>query len=331
MLSERHRISHHGCTPPITLTVLGAALLVVMLSCGGGVSEEEFNAVMKDLETEKTHSQALESDLAIERADATRLVEAVDRFEARVAELESGLAKERAAIIRVQEKIDEAEVEAGLLAAFLAWNRKDQEEFAARFTDSAISETLLSVPTSLGELPIALRRVMDTAVADDTATIHAMFALGTQRHSVRYSMVKQDGVWKIGGEERLSPKVHGDTPVVDIKVDGCAQASDSEIFIGQTVAFKVENVRQEETHLILKMVAEDVDPGLLLHSSMASPEGVSEVAFVREAKSGVIINIAFTEPLEPGRYVLLCFSRDPGVINGVPPTAEGIVATFMVE
>ena len=190
---------------------------------------------------------------------------------------------------------------------------------------------MLSVPETVGEPPIALRRVMNAAVTNDTATIHAMFALGTQRHSIRYSMSKQDGVWKIEKEDRLSPKVHGDIPVVDLKLDGCSLLSESPAVIDQLVAFRIENSGQEHPHLIMKMVAEGIDPGLLLQSGLAPAEGVSDVAFVRETKSGESINIAFTEPLQPGRYVLLCYPQDPVVIKGDPPAAEGIVATFTVN
>ena len=286
---------------------------------------------MKDFEIEKTNSQAQESELAIERANSARLVEAVDRLEARIAELESELAKERAAIAKTQEWVDEAEAEAALLAAFLAWNRKDREEFVARFTSNGISETSLSVPAGLGEPAIALRRVMDAEVTDNTATIHAMFALGAQRHSVRYSMVKQSGVWKIEGEERLSPKVHGDIPVVDLKLDGCKQLSESETMIDRIVAFRVENSGEEQPHLILKRVPEDIDPEELLQSDPTPSEGVGDVAFVGEIKAGESINIAFTDPLQPGRYVLLCYPQAPGGIEGVRSAAEGIVATFRVK
>ena len=99
---------------------------------------------------------------------------------------------------------------------------------------------------------------MDATVTDDSDTIHAMYVLGTQRHSVRYSMAKQAGVWKIDGEERLSPKVHGDTPVLDVKLDGCARVSDSEAMINRIVAFKVRNSGQEHPLLILKRVPEYV-------------------------------------------------------------------------
>ena len=330
MLRKRRRSGQHGWPAAIFL-LLAVVSIAALVSCSSGVPEEDFNAVVKDLETEKAFTESLESELATDKASSVRLVEAIDRLEARIAELESKLAKETAAIAERQDKVDEAEAEAALLAAFLAWNRKDREEFEAHFSDAGISETLLSVPASLGEPAIALRRVMDAAVIDDTATIHAMFALGTQRHSVRYSMAKQDGVWKIGGEERLSPKVHGDAPVVDLKLDGCSPLSESEIMIDQNVAFRVENSGQEHPHLVLKMVAEDFDSGLLLQGDVAPAEGVSDVAFVREAKSGESFNIAFTKPLQPGRYVLLCYSQDPGAINGGRPAAEGIVTTFTVK
>ena len=119
----------------------------------------------------------------------------------------------------------------------------------------------MSIPVILGEPPIALRRLMDAAVTDDTATVHAMFALGTQRHSVCYFMAKQAGGWKIEGEERLSPKVHGDTPVVALKLDGCSLLSESESTIDRNVAFRVEISGREHPHLILRRVPKDIDLG----------------------------------------------------------------------
>jgi len=156
---------------------------------------------------------------------------------------------------------------------------------------------------------------MDATVTGDTATIHAMFALGTQRHSVRYS---------IDGEERLSPKVHGDTPVLDVKLDDCARVSDSVVMIDRIVAFKVRNSGQEHPHLILKRVPDDVDQETLLHGDVGQ-----DVAFIRDTRAGEDINIAFTQPLQPGRYVLLCYPEEPGGIKRV--AAEAIVATFMVK
>ena len=109
--------------PFAIIWLIAGTVILAAISCSGGVSDAEFNAVIKDLETEKTNSQALQSDLARERADTARLVEAVDRFEGRIAELESLLSKGRTAIDRSQDSVHKAKADAALLAAFLAWHR----------------------------------------------------------------------------------------------------------------------------------------------------------------------------------------------------------------
>ena len=79
--------------------------MLSVISCSGGVSEEEFKGVVNDLETEKAVTESLESELAAERVSRVRLAEAVDRFESRIAELESEIAKERAGIAGRQERV----------------------------------------------------------------------------------------------------------------------------------------------------------------------------------------------------------------------------------
>ena len=317
--------------PSAMIPLLAALVAAAGVSCSSGVAKEEFEAVQEDLETERALSQSLESQLAQEGADVALVEKTLDRAEARLAELVSELAREKARTAGHRERVDEAEAEADLLAAFLAWNRKDPEGFSASFTDKGISGTSLSLPALLGEPPIALRRVMDATVSSDTATIHAMFALGTQRNSVRYSMAKQGGVWKIDGEERLSPKIHGNSMVVDVRLDGCESMFDSETITGRNVALRVENVGEEHHHLILKKVPEELDLGRLLQGNEPPSQGVDDVAFVGAPRAGELINVAFTEALQPGRYVLLCYPLDPKDDEGVQLLAEGIVAAFTVR
>ena len=156
MFTNGREISHNGSPlgkPFAIISLVVGAIMLAVISCGSDVSEAEFNAVMKNLETEKTDSQALRSELVMERADTARLVAIVDRIEARIAELESKLAKERAGIAKRQGSADKASAQAALLAAFLAWNRKDREGFKASFTENGISETALSIPVNLGKPP----------------------------------------------------------------------------------------------------------------------------------------------------------------------------------
>ncbi len=176
-----------------------------------------------------------------------------------------------------------------------------------------------------------MRRVMDATISSDTATIHAMFALGTQRNSVRYSMAKQGGVWKIDGEERLSPKIPENTTVVDVRLDKCASMFDSETITERNVALRVEHVGEERHNLILKKVPEELDLGRLLQGDEAPSEGVDDVAFVGAPGTGELMNVAFTEALQPGRYVLLCYPLGPKDDEAVQLLAEGIVAAFTVR
>ena len=282
--------------PVLALAVVGAA-------CSSGVSEEEFEALRQDLATEREKSQSLESQLAQERSEVADL----------------------------QQSVEEAEVREALLATFLAWNRKDADGFVAGFTDRGVSESLLFLPESIGQLPIALRRVMDTTVSGNTATVHVMFALGTQRSSVRQSMVKQDGVWKIDGEERLSPGIQSGTTTVDLQIDECTLVSESNAVTSANVAFRVENVGKRPHHFMLNRVPEGLDLMLLLHGDGSPHEGIEDVAFVDSLEPGEQINVAFTKPLAPGRYVLLCFRPNLDDPQGLPHIAAGIVAEFTVH
>ena len=88
---------------------------------------------------------------------------------------------------------------------------------------------------------------------------------------------------------------------------------------------------EEHHHLILKKVPEELDLGQLLQDHQPPSQGVDEVAFVGAPRAGEVMNVAFTEPLQPGRYVLLCYPLDPKHDEGTQPLAEGIAAAFTVR
>ena len=322
--------SRHSTSQLLAFIPLVVALAVGIASCGSGVPEKDFEALQEDLLNERAQSQALSAELTEESAHAARLSESIDEAEMQRAEIESRLAQDRATITGLQKRVDEAEVQATLLATYLAWNRRDQEVFRAGFTDSGFSNTLLSLPESTGDPPIALRRVMDAEVSGDTATIHAMFALGTQRNSIRHSMVKEAGAWRIDDEERMSPKIGSGTKAVDVRIEECNFAFGSNTLTDGSVAFKVENASSQPHHLILARVPDDLDPFQTFQRGEA-PRGIESVAFVDTLTHGYAINMAFTEPLDSGRYLLLCYESDPNESKPRPLVATGIVAEFMVQ
>ena len=311
--------------------MLAAVMLIAAVSCGNGVSDDELSAVQNQLQAEKALSQSLNSELNAEQAEVARIGEDVVLLEVRIVGLESELAKERATVAASQEKIDSAEAQVALLSTFLAWNRKDRDAFTANFTDTGLSGTVLSLPESLGDPAIAPRRIMEATVSEDTVTVHAMFALGTHRHSVRYSMAKQGGVWKIDAEERLSPKIKGDPTVVNVRLDGCASASRTEAVVEGKVAFTIEHAGEGHQHLILKKVPENLDLERLLQDEPAASEGVVDVAFIASTMAGKSMNVAFTQALQPGRYALVCYPQGSVDAEYGQSPAEGIVATVTVN
>ena len=249
MVAETTRFSRKNWMAVVLL--LTAVMAVAAVSCDNGDSDEELSTVQNELQAEKSLSQSLSSEVAAEQAEVARLMEDINLATVRVVGLESELAKERATVAANRERIDSAEAEAALLAAFLAWNRKDREGFAANFTNSGFSNTVLSIPENLGEPSIALRRIMEATVSEDTVTIHAMFALGTHRNSVRYSIAKEGGAWKIQSEERLSPKIKGEPAVIEVRLDGCTSLSESGTVVKGNVAMTIENAGEGSQHLIV--------------------------------------------------------------------------------
>ena len=299
---------------PKMLVPLVVGLAIAWASCGVG-QPDELAAVQQELRAETAKVGTLESQLSMEKGNVSRLQESVDESDTRLAALEPQLAREKENVAELRVRIDEAEAREALLATFLAWNRKDQDGFNAGYTDNGISGTLLSLPESIGDPPIALRRVMDTSVSGETATIHAMYGFGTQRSSVRHFMVKENGAWKIEGEEQLAPKIRGGTTTVEVELDQCMLAIDTGAMTSRNVAFIVSNTGGHANRIVLSRV---------LEGRSDAEEAAENIAYVNTLEQGAHTNVAFTEPLTPGRYAFSCLVTDPD-------HAKGVVAEFIVE
>ena len=180
----------------------------------------------------------------------------------------------------------------------------------------------MSLPESIGNPPIGLRRIMDTEVSDDMATIQVMFGLGTQRNSLRHSLVKTDEGWKIDAEERLSPKLKEGTPAVDIGIDECSLESGSTELPSRKAALRLENAGDVARHLELIQVRDELDPSEAANGQIPAADVIEIVAHTHNLRPGEKTNLAFTAPLNPGRYVLVCV--------GGPDAGPGVVADLIV-
>ena len=155
------------------------------------------------------------------------------------------------------------------------------------------------------------------------ATIHVMFGLGTQRNSLRHSLVKTDDGWKIDAEERLSPKIKEGTPVADIGIDECSLESGESGESGSTglasgkAALRLENVGDVSRHLALVQVRDEIDLSKVEGGQIPAADVIGIVAHVHDLGPGEKANLAFTAPLSSGRYALVCVGpagADRGVV-----------------
>ena len=281
--------------------LLLAALALLMSSCGDGVTQEELDA---------------------EKARVASLEAKVEEAEIQMALVQSQLAQQSTEAADLRNAVDQAEAREAMLAAFLAWNRKDAETFLSSFTDRGLASSVLSLPQSIGDMPIGLRRVMDVEVSGDTAHVQVMSGLGTHRNSVRHSLVKTGEGWKIDGEERLSPKIKGATIAVDTRLDGCSlEAGDRALTTGN-VAFKVENAGAVARNLALVQIADELDLTRVVDGPIPGEAVIDVLAHVSGLQPGETTNVAFTAPLGAGRYALIC--------TGPADAGQGVVAGFAV-
>ena len=290
--------------PGLLLAGILLTLVALASSCGGGVAQEEFDA---------------------EKARVADLRAKVDKAEAQMALVQSQLAQARAEAADLRKVVDGAEALQTLLTALLAWNRKDSAAFQSSFTERGLADTVMSLPESIGNPPIGLRRIMDAEVSDDVATIHVMFGLGTQRNSLRHSLVKTDDGWKIDAEERLSPKIKEGTPVADIRIDACSLESGESGSTGLAsgkAALRLENAGNVARHLALVHVRGAIDLSKVEGGQIPAADVIGIVAHVHDLGPGESANLAFTAPLSSGRYALVCV--------GPADADRGVVADLVV-
>ena len=306
-------------------------MALVFTACSTGVAQEDFDAAQRSLEQEVARAQSLESRLSQEEVKQASLQAKLDQAEVRAAELdterikaevkttqlESKLTAQVEAAGELQGEVDEAQALQALLETFLAWNRKDEKVFKAGFTETGLADTVLALPLAMGEPGIGLRRLIDISAAGEVATIHVMFALGTQRHSVNIALVKEEGGWKIDGERRLPPKIKKGAATVNVTIDDCRLSFDTTSVSGGNVVFKLVNSGGRHHHLVL-------------HDG-SDISGSSQIAFVRDLEPGAEMNVAFARPLKPGTYLFQCLNADQVDSRVSPASARGSLAEFRVR
>ncbi len=234
---------------------------------------------------------------------------------------------------------EEKTVQQAFLTAIEKWNAKDVDGFVAFSTDEGLVSsfgegegTAADVKTALAEFigseEIANPKFLETKVSGDTATLDVVFSFGSAFTRSKFSLVKVGGAWKQNSEEsNLSVDVPAGTAVVHVDANEFAFGVDTSEIKG-TFAFEFANVGKQHHELGLGKIPADVNIEDLLKRAAASPDGtLPDVEFIggTSADAGDTTNLVFAKPLEPGRYIMVCFVNDEAEgENGTPHALKGM-------
>jgi hypothetical protein len=230
-----------------------------------------------------------------------------------------------------------AEVEAAVQAAIDAWNDGDLDGFLAAFTDNGIQalfdasrEDASEFLAPAGEPALQLGEFSATEVDGETATTEVSgFFVGALGTPQRFSLVLEGGVWLIDDREFLAGEVPEAATAVDLALSEFAFNFEPSDITGGNIAFNVQNIGGEPHEIGMARIAADADLEELVRSEEEEPPGLlEEVGFVGPFEAGSEATVLFTEPLEPGRYVLACFIE---AADGEPHALKGMIAEFTIE
>lgn len=230
---------------------------------------------------------------------------------------------------------DASAVEAAVRAAADALNEGDVEAFAALWTDKGLQEvfgeTRAAFPEAVGYYvrghQWALGEVSNTQVSGDTATTEAVLFLGAAGFPKRFSLTKEGGAWKIDGGEATTAGIPDGTTAVDLTQTEYKFTFDKSAITSGNIAFNVSNIGREQHEVRLVKAPEDLDIEENLQSGQ-EPEGLQEIGFVEPLDPGEETTLLFTEPLGPGRYVMVCLVS---AADGERHALKGMVDEFTVN
>ena len=218
----------------------------------------------------------------------------------------------------------------------------DVAGFLERWTDNGLEqlfhETSDSFQTGyyVGAKQYSLGVSSETTVSGDTATTVAALYFRLVGVVRRFSLIRQDGVWKIDGGT-LTTTDAGEAAVIDVDFGDSAILFDASAIVDGNIALRVHNstTQRHELNILTAVPERDItaffehpedEPPLPEGRSM--PEGTDFVGGVSAIDPGVTVTVLFSEPLPAARYVFFCNSEDDP--SGQPHSKSGEFAEFTI-
>jgi hypothetical protein len=230
---------------------------------------------------------------------------------------------------------EEMAIEASLQRTVDAWNDADVDTFLAGFTDEGIAadfdgasreEAMMFLPEFIGQPPISLESFTILELGAETAEVDILLAFGAVLDLGRHELIRE-GLWKIGDGETLAVEIPDDVNAVELELGEYFFDYDMDDVADGNFAFEVENGGEQFHEVVLVSIEEGIDFEEALQSEEGPPEGIEPVAqaFFAPGEGGTMV---FTEPLENGRYGMVCFV--PDAETEVPHAFLGMFSEFEV-
>jgi hypothetical protein len=242
---------------------------------------------------------------------------------------------------------DIADVRAAIAANLAADEAADADAYFATVTDDYVEnvfgafgvteELIRAAPGDfLGDPPSFDPAEVDIEIDGDTASVVVSdTSEGVPALSwIEGTLVKEDDTWLL---DRIEPTDADETPddaqEVDVAMEDFAFSFDEDDFeAGKATVFNLTNDGDQPHFLLFAKIPDDANLEELLQSE-DEPEGVVTIADSFVFSPGQEGQVTVDQPLEAGRYVMLCFITDPpdDFENGVPHAFKGMQADFRVE
>lgn len=241
---------------------------------------------------------------------------------------------------------DIADVEDTIKQAFADWNAKDLEKFTAHFTDAGLVSsfgddievaTATDVKAALAEF-IGVDLLSDptfneTIVDGTSATSDVQFSVGTGLDHAKFTFTKVGDEWKLNEEESLTVAIPAGYTTVHVDLNEFAFALDTAEISDATgkVALEASNVGKQQHEIGLARIPADVTIADILAADGELP-GIEFITGAGPIEPGEGDNLVLGEPLEPGRYMLVCSLPDTAEgPDGPSHASKGMIKDFVIE
>ncbi len=218
------------------------------------------------------------------------------------------------------------------------YNAKDVQGVLGLYTDKGLnSQYLLTreeattlMPDFIGRLPLAIFRFVETKVTGDTAEAQVLTSAGRVASEDIVNLVRDAGAWKVDGYARIPAHNPGGRLYINVSMKEFAFDFDASLIKDGNVSFKIKDDGQQRHEVILDRIPQDLNLEEAIKGGKP-PEAGEPISFLGIAKPGQTKHMVADGPLDPGRYVFLCFMPDADDPAHTPHALKGMHAEFTIK